>query len=130
MNWKTISAAAAAATAICALAGPASAGGPQVVTDAGFTGKEPDGLYTRMYGDVDVEAGTLRCTRDRRVDLYRVALGPDVRIGRTRSDTYNFWSITIPPDKYSAGTYYVRALRSTLPNGTICLPDKSNELTF
>ncbi len=111
-----------------AVASVAVAGGG-VKTNAGFAGKEPDGLYTRFYGDVDVK-GTQKCVPDRKVDLYRQASGDDVFIGRTRSDTYNFWSITIPPEQFSAGTYYVKAQKRKLKNGTVCLADRSNKIVF
>jgi hypothetical protein len=117
----------AAVAAAGALATPASAGST-VETNAVFTGTAQDGPgFYRLYGDVEVE-GSQKCVPDRKVDLYRKADGPDTFIGRTRSDSFGVWSITIPSVLYEAGTYYVKVLKKTLKNGTVCLPDKSNEI--
>jgi hypothetical protein len=112
------------------LAAPASAGNT-VETQVGFTNNARDGVgYYRFYGDGEAK-GSEKCVPDRKVDYYREAKGgPDVFIGRTRSNSFGVWSITIPSALFDAGTYYVKARKSKLKNGTVCLGDKSNEIVF
>ena len=115
-----------AVVAAGALAAPAGAGNT-VQTDAFFTNNGNDGGgHFRFYGHVEVK-GSQKCLRDRKVDFYRKVDGPDTFIGRTRTDSFGVWSITIPLEVFSEGIAYVKVLKKTLKNGTVCLPAKSNE---
>ena len=126
MQTKALVAVAAATVAAGSLAAPASAG-KRVETTAVFTNSGNDGGGNfRYFGQVEAD-GTQKCVPDRKVDFYRKEEGPDTFIGRTRTDSFGVWSITIPLDIFSEGFVYVRVLRKTLKSGTVCLPAKSNE---
>jgi hypothetical protein len=80
----------------------------------------------RYYGSVEAEANA-KCVPDRKVDFYREVDGPDEFIGRTRTDSFGNWSITIPSATFGEGTAYVKVLKSKLKNGTVCLKARSND---
>jgi hypothetical protein len=116
----------AAVVAVAVLAAPARAG-DTVTTTAVFENSANDGPGVhRYFGDVTVD-GSQKCLRDRKVDFYRKVDGPDELIGRTRTDSFGSWSISIPLKVFGEGTVYVRVLRKALRNGTVCLPAKSND---
>lgn len=105
-----------------ALAGPASAGQTHPGT-LNFDGAEFGGGVVRFHGDVESSPAT--CRRDRKITLFRTGTNSDVKVGTTRSDSFSFWSLSVPEADALAGTYYAKMAVKRLKNGGTCTGDRS-----
>jgi hypothetical protein len=114
------------------LAAPASAGQVQrvptqvrfydvVPADAPPTARLVDDV--RAYGKI--LAGKPKCANLRRLSVYDVREGRDVRLGTGFSDTSGYWSINFSLGDFDGGAVYARARRTKRGKNTMCEGDPS-----
>jgi hypothetical protein len=76
-----------------------------------------------------VESTRARCTRGRKITLYRLAPGPDPKLGYDFSDSNGGWSLYLPADEFTGDAHYAKAAKLKLRNGDVCRPDRSPNFT-
>ena len=71
------------------------------------------------------------CEPDRRVRLYKKVSGPDVRVGRDRTDEAGKWKIKVPNGDLKPGQrYYATVLAQKPGNQIYCQFDRSDTVTY
>jgi hypothetical protein len=71
------------------------------------------------------------CEPDRRVRLYKKVPGPDVRVGRDRTNQRGKWTIEVPAMDLKPGQkYYATVLAQKLGNQIYCQFDRSDVVTY
>jgi hypothetical protein len=123
----TISTMTAAILAAGALAAPASAD-QAYDTEVSFDGGAPQSEgsnFIDFFGTVAAK-GPSKCDRDRFVQVF-VRDIQDRKFGSTRSDSGGFWSLTKDGSQIQPGSYYARAPKLKLANGSVCRADRSDE---
>lgn len=77
-----------------------------------------------IYANEDFDYAKKKCANSRRVIVYRVANGPDIKIGATKANgAVGAWNV-IHPDT-ADGAYYAKA-----PATDECKGDRSDELVI
>ena len=102
---------AVAVLATLALAAPTLGAGGKADTDVTFdpAAAGDHASNSRMHGVVD---STVKCERDRKVIVRGDNAG---LIGKTRTDTYGYWSIEFPTAMFVEGVY-----TATVPKTSKC----------
>jgi hypothetical protein len=78
-----------------------------------------------FFGRIDSAKG--KCKPNRGVTLYFKQSGADRKMGHATSDSNGGWSQMVLLEDFQSGTYYVKASRSKLGNGSICKADRSTD---
>ena len=77
-----------------------------------------------IYANEDFDYAKKKCAENRKVHVFRIANGPDVKIGTTRANgAVGAWTV-IHPDNVD-GAYYAKA-----PKTDECKGDTSDELVI
>jgi hypothetical protein len=119
MKLKTILAT-AVVTAAAGFAATGASAADKADTHVSFVSATPHGGDYWYEGYID---STKKCADNRKVKVYRIANGPDIKIGVTRANgAVGAWNVMHPA---ADGAYYAKA-----PGTDECKGDTSDELVI
>jgi len=126
MKLKTILATVVVTAAACFAATGASAA-DKADTHVSFVSASPHGgdywYEGYIYANEDFDYAKKKCADNRKVIVFRVANGPDTKIGTTRANgVVGAWNVMSPA---ADGAYYAKA-----PATDECKGDRSDELVI
>jgi hypothetical protein len=80
----------------------------------------------RFFGHL-TSPGPAKCSEDRKVHLFMVLKGGDEKVGTTRTDSFEHWSLLRSTDGLVSGAdYYAKVKKLKLGGGAKCAKDMSN----
>jgi len=126
MKLKTILATAVVTAAACFAATGASAA-DKADTHVSFVSASPHGgdywYEGYIYANEDFDYAKKQCADNRKVKVFRIANGPDIKIGVTRANgAVGAWNVV---HSAADGAYYAKA-----PKTDECKGDTSDELVI
>lgn len=126
MKLKTILATAVVTAAACFAATGASAA-DKADTHVSFVSASPHGgdywYEGYIYANEDFDYAKKKCADNRKVKVFRIANGPDIKIGVTRANgAVGAWNVM---HAAADGAYYAKA-----PATDECKGDRSDELVI
>jgi len=83
----------------------------------------------RFFGHL-TSPGPARCSEDRKVHMFMVLKGGDEKVGTTRTDSFEHWSLLRSTDGLVSGAdYYAKVKKLKLGGGAKCAKDISDPVS-